>query len=147
MTRRHRAGDARGPRLAWGLVLAGRSGNIAFGLILIATGVVLWLTQQGLIASSFWRHGWPWIIVLLAVIQLATARSAHRLGDGVTFGLLGVWLLMVESHWRGLTWENSWPLSLAAIGAGMVARAFASLFLPERPLVQIGTGKEDPHDV
>jgi len=118
MERTRRARDARPARLSWGLFLEGRSGGIAFGLILMGVGVVLLLEQQGLIPNGFWRHGWPWIIVLLAVIQLATARSAGRVRDGVTFALIGGWMVMVESHWRGLTWANSWPLVLAAIGAG-----------------------------
>ena len=69
------------------------------------------LGQQGIIAHGFWRHGWPWIIVILAAVQIATAGSAQRLADGVVFGLIGVWLVLVVSHWHGLTYSNSWPLT------------------------------------
>jgi hypothetical protein len=131
MERTHGAGGREGGPVVRGLFIAGRSGNLGFGLILISLGVVLWLEQQGLITGDFWRHGWPWLIVLLAFIQITTARSASRLGDGVSFALIGVWMLMVESNWHGLTWRNSWPLSLAAIGAGIVVHAIARLFLPE----------------
>jgi len=55
--------------------------------------------------------------------------------------------VMVESHWRGLTWANSWPLVLAAIGAGIVAHAAASLFLPECPVPHHGIVKEGTRDV
>ena len=116
---------------ARGLLIAGRSGSLGFGLILISVGVVLWLEQQDLLPRGFWRSGWPWIIVLLASIQIVTARTANRLGDGVTFALLGVWLVLVQSHWHGLTWRNSWPLSLAAMGTGIVAHAIAGLFMPD----------------
>ena len=147
MERTHGARRRGGGPGARGLFLAGRSGSVAFGLILISLGVVLWLQQQGVITSGFWRHGWPWLIVLLACIQIVTARSASRLGDGVSFALLGVWMVMVESRWHGLTWRNSWPLSLAAIGSGIVAQAIARLFLPDSRCNAVGDRKEVASDV
>lgn len=134
-------------RRARGLFIAGRSGSLAFGLILVTLGIVLYLEQQNLLPPGFWRHGWPWIIVLLGGIQVLTARSANRLGDGVSFAMIGLWLVVVEMHWRGLTYGNSWPLTLAAMGAGIVAHAIASLFMPERhDRVVIGR-REEPSDV
>ena len=147
MERTHWARGRGGGPVVRGLFIAGRSGSVAFGLILITLGVVLWLQQQGLITRGFWQHGWPWLIVLLAFIQIATARSASRLGDGVSFALLGVWLVIVASHWHGLTWRNSWPLSMAAIGAGIVTHAIAGLFLPESQCKIVGDGKEGASDV
>ena len=147
MERTHGARAREGGPVVRGLFIAGRSGNVGFGLILITVGVVLWLQQQGLITHGFWRHGWPWFVVLLAAIQIATARSASRLGDGVSFALFGVWLLMVESHWHGLTWRNSWPLALAAMGVGIVTHAIAGLFLPESQCRAVRDRKEDASDV
>jgi hypothetical protein len=143
---RRLSGVAEG-RGARGLFIAGRSGSLAFGLILITAGIVLCLEQQNLLPPGFWRHGWPWIIVLFACIQIATARTANRLGDGVSFALIGLWLAAAESHWRGLSYANSWPLSLAAIGTGIVVHAIAALFLPERRHVVIHERQEEPSDV
>ena len=134
--------------LLWGLSLGRRSASVAWGLILIVLGVVLWMEQQDLIPRGYWRHGWPWLIIIMSAIQLVTAHSAHRLGDAVTFGLIGVWCLLVTSHWHGLTWINSWPLSLVAVGVGMLSRVVAGMFLddsrdrlePEDP-----GRKESPH--
>jgi hypothetical protein len=147
MERTHGTRGREGGPAFRGLYIAGRSGSVGFGLILIALGVVLWLEQQGLIPDGFWRHGWPWLIVLLAMIQIATARSASRLGDGVSFALLGGWLLMVESHWHGLTWRNSWPLALAAMGVGIVTHAIAGLFMPDVQVGIIRNRKEGASDV
>lgn len=130
-----------------GLVIAGRNGSLAFGLILITVGVALWLEQQNLIPEGFWRNGWPWIIVLLASIQIVTARTANRFGDGVSFTLLGLWLVAVQSHWHGLTWRNSWPLSLAAMGSGIVAHAIAGLFMPDTPRTLVRERRGEPSDV
>jgi hypothetical protein len=129
-----RAGRARGFErsiVARGLFVEGRSGSFGFGLILVAVGAVLTLQQLGIITRGFWREGWPWIVVFLAMIQIVTARTASRLGDGVSFALLGGWLLAVQTHWNGFTWRNSWPMALAAMGAGMVIHAIAGLFMPD----------------
>jgi hypothetical protein len=131
------ARDDRSGRLIWGLHLRGRSGRFATGLILIGLGVVALLGQQGIIPHEFWRHGWPWIVVALAAVQLATAKTVGRLGDGVFFGLIGVWLVLVEAHWRGFTYANSWPLTLVAVGASYVVKAVAGSFLPEGPHVEV----------
>src|SRR3989442_5072051 len=135
-------------RLLWGLQLSGRSGRFAMGVFLIALGTLALLGQQGIIAHGFWRHGWPWIIVILAAVQIATAWSAQRLADGVCFGLIGVWLVLVESHWHGLTYSNSWTLTLVAVGAGHVVNALASSFLPEGPRMRLRmrADERDPHE-
>jgi len=135
-------------RLLWGLELSGRSGRFALGVFLIALGTLALLGQQGIIAHGFWRHGWPWIIVILAAVQIATAGSAQRLADGVVFGLIGVWLVLVVSHWHGLTYSNSWPLTLVAVGAGHVVKALASSFLPEgsRGRLWMRADERGPHE-
>ena len=131
MEQTDRARERGGDPVARGFFVARRSGNFGFGLALVALGVLLTVQQLGLMPDGFWRDGWPWVIVFLGAVQVVTARTAGGIGDGVSFALLGVWLLMVESHWYGLTWRNSWPLALAAIGAGIVVHAIAGMFLPE----------------
>ena len=143
-----RAARDRDTRLMWGLQLSGRSGSFAMGVILIALGIVALLGQQGIIAHEFWRHGWPWIVVILAAVQIATAGTVGRLADGVCFGLIGVWLVLVESHWHGLTYANSWPLTLVAAGAGHVVKALAGSFLPEGTpaRVRMRADERDPRE-
>jgi hypothetical protein len=142
MTRvgRTRGGDGAVVR---GLFIEGRSGSFGFGLILIAIGVVLTLQQQGFITRGFWKEGWPWIIVFMAAIQIITARTASRLGDGVSFALLGGWMLLIQSHWHGFTWRNSWPIALAAMGVGIVVHVIAGLFMKESRAKVLEEGKED----
>lgn len=133
--------------LVWIGRLDQRGGSLILGLYLIAVGVFVWLDQQGYIDRYFWRNGWPWILVVIGVISLATARSASRVGDGVFLMLLGAWFMIVKSEWQGLTFRNGWPLILVAIGASVVAKALAGVFLPEkqpkRAVTGDTTGKED----
>lgn len=147
MARKSWAGGERGPRLVWAWSLDRRGGSLILGLYLIALGVFMWLHQQGLIDRSFWREGWPWILVLIGIGTLATARSASRVGNGVFLTLFGAWFLIVNSEWHGLTWRNGWPLVLVTIGASIVAQGLAGMFLPEeqpkRAAVDDTTRKED----
>ena len=131
MARKGWADGERGLRPVWARSRDG-GGSLILGLYLIALGVFIWLGQQGLIDRTFWRDGWPWILVVIGAGTLLSARSASRVSDGVFFVLLGVWFLIVESKWHGLTWRNSWPLILVAIGASVVAKALAGMFLPEK---------------
>jgi hypothetical protein len=80
--------------------------------------------------------------VAIASIQILTATTAGRLADGVFFGCIGVWLVLVESRWHGLTYGNSWPLTLVAVGASYVVKAIAGSFLPETPHVRVTIDRE-----
>jgi hypothetical protein len=112
----------------------------------IAAGVMALLAQQGVIPHHFWRHGWPWIIVVISAVQVVTAATASRLADGVFFGLIGGWLVLVESNWHGLTYANSWPLTLVAVGASYVVKALASSFMPEGSRVRMMRMRIDDRD-
>ena len=151
MTRIRRGLRRGGTDHIWGIVLEGRRGGLAFGLILVGIGVVLLLEQQGLIAKGFWLYSWPWFLIIPSAVQLATARTASRVGSAVLFGLFGCWFIMVQSHWHGLAWANSWPLNLVAIGASIVAQAVAGVFLPEklprRAVIDDASAEEGRRDV
>jgi hypothetical protein len=135
----------------WGWELDRRGGSLVLGLYLMGLGVFMWLHQQGIIGRGFWREGWPWILVAVGAITLASARSASRVGNGVFLALLGGWFMVVKSHWHGLTIRNAWPLILVVIGVSVVMQALAGLFLPEeqpkkRVAVDETSGEEDDRD-
>ena len=135
--------ESREYRLMWGLRMCGRNGRFVMGMLFVGIGVVVLLAQQGIISNEFWRHGWPWIIVVISAAQIVTAGSAGRLSDGVFFGLIGAWLLLVEAHWLGFTYANSWPLTLVAIGASYMVKAVAGTFLPERTSWRVRIGDRE----
>jgi hypothetical protein len=63
---------------------------------------------------------WPLIIVFFGVSHLLRRES---MWSGVWLVLTGVWLQMAHLHLFGLTYRNSWPLMLIALGAGITLRA------------------------
>jgi hypothetical protein len=100
--------------------------------MLIALGAVFLLERGGYIPSIYWGHWWPGILTMFGILRLVLPRHAGHIGSGVTMILLSAWFFAVEYGWYGLGWHNSWPLALVASGAGMVARAIACRFLPDR---------------
>ena len=54
--------------------------------------------------------------------SLLVALVAEEL-EGEVETLLGLWMWASVEGWYGLSWRNSWPLALAAIGTGMVAKS------------------------
>lgn len=128
MYRRHRR-DARGA--------------IIGGLMLIAIGVLFLGLKFHWWPDHEWWQWWVFFVAGIGVLQILTSGfpfdpwSPRRVGGGVTTLLLGAWCWGVQTHWHGLDWMNSWPLTLIAVGAGMVVRALAGLVVREP--------KEDGH--
>jgi hypothetical protein len=106
--------------------------GIVWGVALIAGGVLWALDNQGLLPGGLWRGWWVYVVMLIGVSQITVARTASAVGDGVSTTLIGVWLAANVYGWYGLTWGSSWPLVFVAIGAGLVTRALAGLFMPDR---------------
>jgi hypothetical protein len=118
-------------------------GGLTVGLVLLGLGVILLLHKFGVITGRIFIPGW-WAlpIVALGVAKTVGARRGKSVGEGVTLTLIGAWLYLAQSGFRGFTYGNSWPLVLVAIGAGMVARAIANQWMSDR-----ATGsREERHD-
>lgn len=102
------------------------------GLILLGLGVVFLLRELDIIEGDIFFQGWwAWILIVLGLSELIRARRAGDVDSGVTLVLLGTWLYLVMTGWHQLTFRNSWPVVLVAVGAGMVARSIAAHWLPE----------------
>jgi hypothetical protein len=118
-----------------------KSSGIATGMILIVIGALFLADRFGAMDLGAWWHFWPATLIVFGVIKLVSGRDGHAWADGVVFALVGLWLLAVEFDWYGLSWSNSWPLVLIAIGASMVTKAL----FPRAPRTPAGTGREGGH--
>lgn len=120
-----------------------RSGGAFFGAILILIGATMLLERLDVIEPrlvyAFWEY-WPLLFMGWGLFRILQAESPRRVGGGVTTLLFGVWFLICETRWQGLTWGTSWPMVLVAIGSGMIVRAL--LERTWRP----SSGAEEVHD-
>lgn len=101
--------------------------GLGFGLLLIALGAVLLLNQLGYVDWSLGRL-WPLFVIAFGLLRVASWRSPRRIGNGVMLMLFGCWFLIAVNEWHGLGWEESWPLALVAVGAGIIVRALLRRF-------------------
>lgn len=97
-------------------------GALVGGLLLIGLGSLFLLDRLhvadfGDLVGTYW----PLIIVVIGVPKLFHPRTVW---SGLWLMAIGVWLQAVRLHWYDLTYGNSWPLLLIALGAGMVLRTF-----------------------
>ena len=94
-------------------------------------GVVFLLHQFYVIDVVMPKTWYMAIPVGYGLIRLLSARSAEDVGSGVGWALMGLWAWACMAHWKGLSFGDSWPIPIAAIGLSMVIKALPSL-LPER---------------
>lgn len=107
---------------------------------IVGVGVVLILVGTMMLADRFTpmdmgdiiREYWPMFIVAIGLPKLA---SGSTFWSGLWLIAVGSWLQAINSHVYGLTYRNSWPLLLIALGGGMIVRA----------LVEAVSRKEENH--
>jgi len=114
-----------------------------WGLILLTMGAVFLLINTGVLDRSMYGKWWTVLPVVFGVMRLITGRTAKALSEGVFLVVIGGWFMAAVTHWNGLTWRNSWPLALIAVGASSLTETIAGYFLPKRDKGEKGV-KEGP---
>ena len=112
-----------------------RGYNAFWGVVLIGLGVVLLLTQQGILPHHLLRDWWMWwpgILVAAGLVRILRPRDAGDIAGGITSILLAFWFFANFQHWWGLTWNTSWPIALMIAGFGMMVRALVSRWVRDR---------------
>ena len=100
-----------------------------WGMFLIALGVLFLLERMGIPGLANPGSWWPLILVVVGLTSLV----GGRVGSALTMMLLGGWFFAVTNGWHGLTYVNSWPLVLVAVGVGMVVKALTGEDRRPRP--------------
>lgn len=96
--------------------------RLFWAILLIAAGTLLFLTNLGLLPEfNIWAF-WPAIFVVAGLAKLTTDRrrsgqvfSLFLIAAGTLFILVNLGILHIRTH------DDSWPLSLVLMAAGVVA--------------------------
>jgi hypothetical protein len=118
-----------------------RTGPIVVGAVLLALGSVMLLNSTGVIDVHLGRYIGPLVLIAIGsrillgdsgdVVGACASpddrgRRRRRRRDGSTGGIyligLGVWLLLSQNHFFGLTFATSWPLLIILSGFIIVIR-------------------------
>ncbi|MBI5647189.1 MAG: hypothetical protein HY962_09690 [Ignavibacteriae bacterium] len=115
-------------------------GKVLTGVLIMAAGVLLLLSNFRLLdIGSVWSY-WPLIIVAVGLDKLVTAANSKQRGEGVWLTFVGGWLLVSVQHIFGLTFGTSWPILLVGFGIGMVWRAVEKARESQRIEAEYGNG-------
>jgi hypothetical protein len=109
-----------------------RWNSLVWGVGLVALGVFFMLHFAGRFDWPMDHAWWPLVLVAIGFLQVLTARSARKLGGGVTLMGIGAWLLVAANGWYDLRFYNSWPLALVAVGLGSIVRVLVAPLMPAR---------------
>jgi hypothetical protein len=99
------------------------SEGLIFGLLLVSVGVLFLLNRMDVVSIGDIWDWWPLLFIGLGAMKIVMWRSAESVASGLGMTMFGLWFLVSERGWFGLSWSDSWPLALVAIGLSMVARA------------------------
>ncbi len=101
-------------------------GGVAFGLLLVALGIVLLLGQMGIVSTTYVFHFfWPAIMIFFGVECLF---SRHRFNNdlGIFLILAGIILLVSKLGYFHFGFSVIWPLACIYWGLWIVARTFGA---------------------
>jgi hypothetical protein len=110
--------------------------RVIWGVLLIALGAIFLLAKLDLLEIRGIRHWWPAIPIAIGAVWMAAPDRPRQIASGLTLVLLGLWCFACLRHWMGLTFGNSWPVTIVVFGVEMV---FAALLDARQAL------KEDRH--
>jgi hypothetical protein len=99
-----------------------RNKSIVWGVFLMALGAAYLCDRLGVIRMPSLGELWPVVFFVIAALNAAEGRW----GSATMFVLLGAWFFACEFDWLGLSYRNSWPLVLVAVGTSMVFRALGA---------------------
>ena len=98
-------------------------GQIAFGLALLAVGILSFTDWTDLMdIRDLWRW-WPAVLIFIGVSTEIDSLRARKSDGGYIIAAIGVWLLAANLHWFGLRTRSAMPLGIAVIGLGIILHA------------------------
>jgi hypothetical protein len=101
-----------------------RANRIIFGILLIALGVLLFISTYLNLLTITWRNAWPILILLVGLVfefGFFLGSSPDKAGLLVPGGILTVigGLFFFETYTSWLYAKNTWPIYLLAVAFGL----------------------------
>jgi hypothetical protein len=97
-----------------------RTKPLLWGAFFIVLGGALLFQRFFGLDTEIWDL-WPIVFLIIGTSHLFDRRP----GSAATMYAFGFWFFAVTFGWFGMTYRNSWPLALIAVGIGAVIRAIS----------------------
>jgi hypothetical protein len=127
-----------------------KTNRIIFGVLLIAVGVLLFISSYLNLFTITWRNAWPFFILLVGLafeFSFFLSPSRDKAGLLVPGGILTVIgaLFFFETYTSWFYAKNTWPIYLLAVAFGLFQLYLFSgrppgLLIPVSILTTIGCG-------
>lgn len=104
------------------------------GFVLITIGILMLVDRYSIVEfGDLVRRFWPLVLILIGIPKLVRRAT---LWNGLWLITIGTWLQLIQLDFLGMSYRNSWPLLLIALGGGMIVRVMVDVALP----------MEEPHE-
>ena len=90
--------------------------QLVWGLVIVGFGLVLFLDNIDVVQVEHLWHYAPLVLVVVGMNKMVGYPTARHFSAGLWEMFIGLWLFAVFEHMYGLTFFNSWPLVIIAIG-------------------------------
>ena len=97
-------------------------GQVLFGAALVLVGLAFLADQADWLRFSISARFWPFVLLFFGVARLIAPRRRPR-RTAVWLLSIGMWGVISEFRWFGLSFATSWPLLVVAAGLNMVLKS------------------------
>lgn len=101
-------------------------GQLVWGLVLVAIGVVVLLNQLGVADLWNWWHYLPLVLVVIGINRTIGYPTAGDFAGGLWLALIGIWLFATLEGLFGLNFWNSWPIVIIIFGLTLAIKPIAA---------------------
>jgi uncharacterized membrane protein HdeD (DUF308 family) len=99
------------------------AGKLAWGIVLLAIGTLIFFDTIDLFESRPFWHYWPLFMIFLgAAGELDALRARKSDGSFIMLGI-GIWMLAGSLELFGLTYRTAFPLAVIVGGLGVIVHA------------------------
>ena len=108
-----------------------RPRTVFWGLILIAVGMLMWLSNLGVIPFdiSFGRD-WPVILMVIGIMGIVEGISrsmknrfaTHKITCGLLFLMIGLWIWLSNLGVPNVSFGKNWPVIIIVAGIYVIVR-------------------------
>jgi hypothetical protein len=100
------------------------TGRVILGLIAMFVGFLWTLDNFNLVESEPIIQWWPMALIVVGLAKLTGIATRRHVIWGVTFTVVGIWLLFGTLDLVEVQLWQLWPVALIAVGLHLVSRAF-----------------------
>jgi hypothetical protein len=94
--------------------------RILWGLVLVASGIILMVRQYTDLEIAMLWHFWPLYLLVSGLIDVLSATRWKHIAEGLGQIVAGAWIFACIEHLWGFTFSNSWPVLLIGFGVTVV---------------------------